>query len=92
MGRKRGVINAAREIDLDLIDFKGQVIDSRDIIIPHQRLKRRGFVLFPLSQIAPNWVHPQTGHSIGQLIAQLSLETVMPMKALGRRPFLSLKA
>lgn len=88
MGRKRGALNTAREIDLDLIDFKGQIISSADIIIPHPRLIHRGFVLFPLSQIAPNWIDPNSERSIDQLIARLSLETVRPMRALGRRSFI----
>ena len=72
-GRLRTVPNAARLIDLDLIDFKGQIAAGgpAKAILPHPRLAGRGFVLRPLADLAPEWRDPRTGATIGDLIARL---------------------
>ena len=71
MGRKRGSANAPRIIDLDLLAYDNKVIGKKGIILPHPRLHERAFVLKPLEQIAPNWVHPVTGKSAKQLSKNL---------------------
>ena len=86
-GRRRGVLNAPRSIDLDILDFRGQIIQAGDITVPHPRMMTRGFVLFPLSQIAPNWTHPTGYERVGNAIARLPFEEVMPMHYLGRQNF-----
>ena len=86
-GRERSVINAPRQIDLDLIDFHGQYIAAKDIQIPHPRMAVRGFVLLPLSQIAPDWLHPVTDEGIQSAISKLPLNDIEPMKYLGRQDF-----
>ena len=86
-GRERSVINAPRQIDLDLIDFHGQYIAAKDIQIPHPRMAVRGFVLLPLSQIAPDWLHPVTDEAIQSAISKLPLNEIEPMKYLGRQDF-----
>ena len=60
-GRERSVPNAPRTLDLDLIAYGDQVIDEPDLIVPHPRAAERRFVMGPLSQVAPNWVHPVLG-------------------------------
>ncbi len=57
-GRVRGVANAARILDLDLIDLNGAVRDAPDPVLPHPRAHLRGFVLCPLRDVAPDWRHP----------------------------------
>ncbi|NOQ71841.1 MAG: 2-amino-4-hydroxy-6-hydroxymethyldihydropteridine diphosphokinase [Crocinitomix sp.] len=47
-----------RLIDLDIIDYDGLVFSSDLITVPHERLHLRNFVIFPLEEIAPNWIHP----------------------------------
>lgn len=69
-GRERGVINAARSLDLDLLDYKGLVL-KQGLILPHPRLHERAFVLKPLRDIAPNWLHPVLNSDIQTLFAQL---------------------
>jgi len=60
-GRERSVPNAPRTLDLDLIAYGDEVIDAPDLIVPHPRAAERRFVMGPLSQLAPNWVHPVLG-------------------------------
>lgn len=67
LGRVRSVANAPRTLDLDLLDYEGRVDDGPPIL-PHPRIAERAFVLVPLSDIAPQWSHPQTGKSLAQLL------------------------
>ena len=60
-GRVRSVPNAARTLDLDLIDVNGLVRDRPPPVLPHPRAHRREFVLRPLLDVAPDWVHPRSG-------------------------------
>ncbi len=79
LGRSRSVPNAPRTLDLDLLDFRGEVRSSPQLTLPHPRMHERGFVLFPLQQIAPDWIHPVTGVHIDRLTAHLPLADVAPM-------------
>lgn len=72
LGRVRSVPNAARTLDLDLIDYDGRVRNGpQPPILPHPRLAQRAFVLLPIRDVAPNWQHPVTGASVGELITAL---------------------
>jgi 2-amino-4-hydroxy-6-hydroxymethyldihydropteridine diphosphokinase len=62
-GRERTELNAARTLDLDLIDMDGLVRESPDPILPHPRAHVRAFVLLPLLDVAPDWVHPANGRT-----------------------------
>ncbi len=76
-GRVRSVRNAPRSLDLDLIDYGGQVIAAKGeggLELPHPRATQRNFVLLPLRDIAPHWVDPVSGICLDRLIAQLPLE------------------
>ena len=70
-GRVRGAANAARTLDLDVIDIDGAVRDSPDPVLPHPRAHLRAFVLLPLHDVAPEWVEPRSGRSVGTLLADL---------------------
>lgn len=85
LGRKRTIKNAARALDLDLLDFRGQVIeDEGGMIVPHPRMLTRGFVLFPLEEVAQDWHDPVNGMSLEDWIARLPLSDVASMQWVGR--------
>lgn len=69
-GRRRGVVNAARVLDLDLIAF-GDLVQggTNRLQLPHPRMHRRAFVLKPLAELAPDWRHPVSGKRIAELLA-----------------------
>jgi 2-amino-4-hydroxy-6-hydroxymethyldihydropteridine diphosphokinase len=58
MGRKRDIPMGPRTIDLDIIYFNDLVIENELITIPHPKIAERRFVLIPLSEIAPKFLHP----------------------------------
>jgi 2-amino-4-hydroxy-6-hydroxymethyldihydropteridine diphosphokinase len=70
-GRIRGERNAARTLDLDLIDYDGLILDTPRLVLPHPRMHERRFVLAPLCDLAPGWRHPLLGTTAKELLAQL---------------------
>jgi 2-amino-4-hydroxy-6-hydroxymethyldihydropteridine diphosphokinase len=73
-GRARSLPNAARTLDLDLIAIDGLVRDAPDPILPHPRAHLRGFVLRPLVDVAPGWVHPRLGQDARALLRAMPPE------------------
>jgi 2-amino-4-hydroxy-6-hydroxymethyldihydropteridine diphosphokinase len=69
-GRLRSAPNAPRKLDIDLLDHDGKVMAGA-VALPHPRMTGRGFVLAPLAEVAPDWRHPATGQSVGELLAAL---------------------
>ena len=71
-GRTREpVLNAPRRIDLDIIGFRSEVVNTADLVIPHPRACDRLFVLNPLQEIAPDLILPGMNQSISALAAGL---------------------
>jgi 2-amino-4-hydroxy-6-hydroxymethyldihydropteridine diphosphokinase len=70
-GRQRPHVGAPRTLDLDLILFGREVIDEPGLRVPHPRFRERSFVLEPLSEVAGDWVDPETGRTIAELRTNL---------------------
>lgn len=60
----------SRIIDIDIIFFEDYIIKSEDLIVPHPRMQERNFVLYPMLDIAGDWVHPVFDKSIRQLVEE----------------------
>lgn len=75
-GRVRQQRWEARVLDLDLIDYRGQIQGEAEAgqgagspLLPHPRMAERLFVLLPLQEIAPDWRHPMDGRALPDLIS-----------------------
>jgi 2-amino-4-hydroxy-6-hydroxymethyldihydropteridine diphosphokinase len=81
-GRVRGDPNAARTLDLDIIAMgrDGQLVRTTpDPILPHPRAHERAFVLAPLLDVAPGWVHPVLRRSARDLLHDLPPQGIAPL-------------
>jgi 2-amino-4-hydroxy-6-hydroxymethyldihydropteridine diphosphokinase len=78
-GRVRSEPNAARRIDLDLLDFRGEIAPGGPgkATVPHPRMTARAFVMRPLADLAPAWRHPVTGTPIAALVAALPADQII---------------
>lgn len=83
-GRVRGEKNAPRPLDLDIIDYKGQISTKTKLTLPHPRLHSRAFVVLPLAEIAPQWHHPVSGLAAIALLARLPLADMEAMQYEGQ--------
>jgi 2-amino-4-hydroxy-6-hydroxymethyldihydropteridine diphosphokinase len=71
MGRKRvkGKRWGSRVIDLDILFYDMEIIEKRNLKVPHKRLPERRFVLLPLSELAPQLIHPSLNLSVSEMLA-----------------------
>lgn len=70
MGRKREVKMGPRTIDIDILFYNDSVINEPDLVIPHPRMQDRRFVLMPLAETAPDFIHPVFHKKISQLLLE----------------------
>jgi ADP-ribose pyrophosphatase len=75
-GRVRQEIWGARTLDLDLLLYEQQIVDTPALQLPHPRMTERAFVLVPLTEIAANWLEPKSGQSIASLCNKLEYSDV----------------
>jgi len=84
LGRKKTLLNRPRTCDIDILDYKGQIYkfyaNNNKLIIPHPRLHKRNFVLFPLFEIEKNWKHPLKKTKIQDLIRKLDNSSFYSIK------------
>ena len=73
-GRIRRVRNEARVLDLDLLAYGDTVATLGDLTVPHPRMHERRFVLQPLVDIAPAWVHPALNETAAMMLAGLPMD------------------
>jgi len=71
-GRERHTPWAARTLDLDLLLYEDRVIDTPELTVPHPHMHERRFVLEPLSEIAPDAVHPQLNQTVRAMLNALA--------------------
>ena len=72
IGRVKSKKNDPRVCDIDIIDFNGLVLENKLLKLPHPRSHIRNFVLYPIKEIDPNWIHPIIKKNVGFLINELS--------------------
>ena len=86
IGRRTTFRNGPRQIDLDIILYNQEVIDTENLVIPHPRMCERGFVLQPLMDLIPDFEHPVHHKTIRDLCSQLGqtefadLQQVIPCR------------
>ncbi len=68
LGRIRKEKWAPRIIDIDILFFNNDIINSKNLIIPHPLIQNRNFILVPLNEIAKNYIHPVTNKTMNQLL------------------------
>lgn len=74
LGRKREEKWGPRVIDIDIIFYNSLIIDEPNLKIPHSDMHNRFFVLKPLSEIAPDYIHPILKKTIKELLKELSIK------------------
>ena len=80
MGRKAGPRFGPRIIDIDILLLEDQVVDEPNLNVPHVSLHERAFILVPLSELAPELVHPVFGVTVATLAAKVGgLDGVKPL-------------
>lgn len=77
MGRKRLVKMGPRIIDIDILFYNDQIINTASLTIPHPEITNRRFVLAPLNEIAPSLIHPVMIESISSLLLECKDDSVV---------------
>ena len=80
LGRQATFRNGPRLIDIDMLFYDHLVLDTPILSLPHPRLHERGFVLLPLMDIAPEFIHPVLKKSIRELTNSCSLEGIIQVQ------------
>jgi 2-amino-4-hydroxy-6-hydroxymethyldihydropteridine diphosphokinase len=72
VGRVKSKKNSPRVCDIDIIDFNGLIKKTKNLQLPHPRSHLRNFVLFPIKEIDPEWIHPILRKNVDFLISDLT--------------------
>ena len=76
LGRRRKIVNEARVIDLDLIDYSNKILINDDITIPHPRAHTRRFVMEPLAELDPKWFHPILKKDVCKILKKIKNQKI----------------
>jgi 2-amino-4-hydroxy-6-hydroxymethyldihydropteridine diphosphokinase len=82
LGREGNFRWGPRLIDLDILFYDDLIIDTPPLVIPHPRLHERAFVLVPLADVAPEYVHPLLGECIWDLLQRIDVSGIKAVPAL----------
>ena len=77
LGRKASFQNGPRLVDMDILFYDDLIFESPELTIPHPRVHERGFVLLPMMDIAPDFIHPGKQKSVRDLIAGCDLRGIV---------------
>ncbi len=77
LGRTRNVPLGPRTIDLDLLLYRGETRETEFLTLPHPRLHLRKFVLLPLAELAPGFIHPKLRRTVTDLLDSLEEKSVV---------------
>ena len=79
MGREKEILNGPRVIDLDILFIESIISQDDQLTVPHPRMRYRGFVLRPMMDLAPQFIHPELGLSISALLQECNLDGISPI-------------
>jgi len=80
LGRKKRYRWGPREIDLDILLYGDQVLETPSLVIPHPEMHNRAFVLTPACDICANWVHPVLKESLHALLSRIATDGIRPYR------------
>ena len=75
--------NSARPLDVDILMIEGEMLSGPDLVVPHPRMHERAFVLVPLAEIAPAFVHPGLDRAVSELLTEVDRGGVEALEAAG---------
>jgi 2-amino-4-hydroxy-6-hydroxymethyldihydropteridine diphosphokinase len=84
IGRVKTKKNDPRVCDIDIIDFEGNIINHKNLSIPHIKSHLRNFVLYPINQIDPYWTHPVLKKNVKFLINKLDFKSRLEITRLNK--------
>ena len=84
IGRTKSEKNDPRVCDIDIIDFKGFIINQKNLKVPHPRCHLRNFVLYPIMQIDKKWSHPILKKNVKYLINKLKQKSRIEITRLNK--------
>ena len=78
LGRVETFRYGPRLIDMDILFYDDLILDTPPLVIPHPRLQERAFVLLPLNDIAPDFIHPVLNKTVKELLSRVDQTNIRP--------------